>query len=109
MSLYLNEREILTDSEGYLTDYHDWSPEVARQLAGRDSLVLTPEHFAVLEAAREYYATYAAVPGARGLIALLRKKGAGGISSIRLAELFPGGAVRTAARYAGLPKPASCV
>ncbi len=110
MSFMFKGREILTDDAGYLLNRADWSEELMYEMAQQMEFKLSAEHLAVINAVREYSVAYAAVPAMRGLIAFLKQQGRTDLAnSITLAELFPEGAVKTAARLAGLPKPVSCV
>jgi tRNA 2-thiouridine synthesizing protein E len=109
MSFFHNGREILTDNEGFLKNKEDWSVELMEYMAKQDNLTLTLEHKLVIETVQHYYEEYATTPPIRGLITLLKKQGHPELNSIALAVLFPKGAAKTAARYAGLPKPAKCI
>ena len=51
----VDDREVATDSEGYLRNLADWSEDFARALAGEEGLALTPEHWEVIRFLREYY------------------------------------------------------
>ena len=48
-------RRVETDSEGYLVDRSQWSEELARELARREELALTPAHWEVVRFLREYF------------------------------------------------------
>ena len=43
------------DAEGYLVEPHDWNEEVAKVLAEQENIVLTDDHWEVLNFMREYY------------------------------------------------------
>jgi tRNA 2-thiouridine synthesizing protein E len=53
--LRVGEREIATDSEGYLRDLADWSEEFARAQARSEGLALTGEHWEVIRFLRRYF------------------------------------------------------
>jgi tRNA 2-thiouridine synthesizing protein E len=96
--------------DGYLVDWRDWTPELARALAAGDGLELTARHWQVIEVLREFYAEFEISPPMRSLLRLLRAKtGDPKLDSRALYRLFPQGPARQACRYAGLPRPASCV
>lgn len=110
MSYFLHDREIPCDSGGFLLDHHDWSPELIPVIAQAMGLELTPAHLTIIRTVRTYFENYADTPPIRGLIALLRREGHPELAdSITLAELFPDGAAKSAARLAGLKKPVKCI
>jgi tRNA 2-thiouridine synthesizing protein E len=90
------------NDEGYLTDASQWTPEVARVIAGEEGISLTEKHFEVLRYLREQQA--------EGTKLSIRRVGKSGLVSIKeFYDLFPGGPLKKASRIAGIPKPASCV
>ena len=110
MSFLFNERQIVTNSENFLLNPDDWSEELMFYMAKLDGLELTEQHLAVIKAVRLYYAKYDTTPPMRRLIAFLKKEGHAELgSSVALARLFPAGAAKSAAKYAGLPKPVKCI
>lgn len=110
MAIEFEGRLIETDSEGYLLHVEDWSEELMRKMASLDGIKLNDEHAIVISAVRNYYKEYATTPAMRSLIQLLKVEGYANLaSSLKLARLFPAGAAKTAARYAGLPKPVKCI
>ena len=91
----------LTD-EGYLTDSTQWTKEVAMELAKADGKELGDDHFKVLDYLRDCYT--------KGEALTIRKVGKSGIVDIKgLYQLFPGGPLKFSSKYAGIPKPTSCV
>ncbi|MBE6422752.1 TusE/DsrC/DsvC family sulfur relay protein [Succinivibrio dextrinosolvens] len=110
MSFTFNGREILTDSEGYLKNAEDWDESLMRFMAKNDGLDLTDDHILIIKAVKNYFEEYATTPAIRILIKYLKTSGHEELaSSIRLAVLFPDGAAKSAAKYAGLPKPVKCI
>ncbi len=98
------------DEKGYLLDWQAWSPAVAKAMAARDGVSLTEDHWVVLEIFRQYYGEFEIDPPMRALVkrardALGKEKG----TSRYLYRLFPDGPATQACRYAGLPRPLSCV
>ena len=88
--------------EGYLVNKEDWSKEVAADMAKEDGIELTDKHYEVLEFLRQEEATGASLT--------IRKVGKSGITDIKgLYQLFPGGPLKLSSKWAGIPKPASCV
>lgn len=99
-----------TDSEGFLQDMSEWSPELAEYMAARDDLELGEDHWVVINYIREYYEDYRIAPAVRILVkAMGRKLGRDKGSSRYVYQLFPDGPAKQACRYAGLPKPTGCV
>ncbi len=91
----------LTD-EGYLTDATQWNKEVAVELAKTDGFELGDDHFKVLDFLRDSHA--------KGETLTIRKVGKSGIVDIKgLYKLFPGGPLKFSSKFAGIPKPTSCV
>lgn len=89
-------------AEGYLVNKEDWSKELAAEMAREDGIVLTDKHYEVLDYLRKEQAAGAALT--------IRKVGKSGIVDIKgLYDLFPGGPLKLSSKYAGIPKPASCV
>lgn len=103
-------RSLALDDKGYLLDRHAWSPAVARSMAAADGIELGPDHWLVIELFREYYERYEIEPPMRALVRMLRERlGVDKGSSRYLYRLFPDGPGTQACRYAGLPRPLSCV
>ena len=99
-----------TDDKGYLLVFDRWSPAVADAMAAGDGLVLTPDHWKVLALHRDYFARFDIEPPMRWLVkrcaeVLGEDKG----NSRHLYRLFPDGPGTQACRYAGLPRPVSCL
>ncbi len=88
--------------EGYLVNKADWNKEVAADMAKEEGIELTDKHYEVLEYLREQEAA--------GATLTIRKVGKSGITDIKgLYQLFPGGPLKFSSKFAGIPKPASCV
>ncbi len=85
-----------------MTDASQWNREIAAEMAKEDGIDLTDKHFEVLEFLRN--ATE------KGETLTIRRVGKSGITDIKgLYQLFPGGPLKLSSKYAGIPKPASCV
>lgn len=88
--------------EGYLVNREDWTKEVATELAKEQGIELSDKHFEVLDYLRK--------ESAAGTALSIRKVGKSGIVDIKgLYQLFPGGPLKYSSKFAGIPKPASCV
>jgi tRNA 2-thiouridine synthesizing protein E len=98
------------DEKGYLLDWAAWSRELAQTMATADGVMLERDHWAVLKIFREYFERFEIEPPMRALVRLAaevlgEEKG----NSRYLYRLFPEGPGTQACRYAGLPRPVSCV
>ncbi len=95
--------QVHVDAEGFLTDYDEWSEDLARQLASQIGIELTSAHLSVLRFLRADYAE-------RGETATLRGVSIrAGVPVKELFALFPGKPAKKMAYIAGLPKPVGCV
>ncbi len=95
--------QIHVDAEGFLTDYDEWSQDLARQLAAQIGIELTDAHFRVLTFLRSDYAE-------QGETATLRRVSTQAGTPVKeLFSLFPGKPAKKMAYIAGLPKPVGCV
>ncbi len=98
------------DTLGYLTDPTAWDRDFAESRAALDGLELGPEHWQILELLRRHHAEYGSAPPMRLLTRLVsRQLGAELGNSRALYRLFPDGPAKMACKYAGLPKPVSCI
>ena len=90
------------NDEGYLADPSQWNKEIAAEMAKEEGIELTDQHFEVLEFLR--------AANEKGETLTIRRVGKSGIVDIKgLYKLFPGGPLKFSSKFAGIPKPASCV
>ena len=90
------------NDEGYMVDASQWNREVAAELAKEEGIELTEKHYEVLEFLRN--------ANEKGETLTIRRVGKSGIVDIKgLYQLFPGGPLKYSSKFAGIPKPASCV
>ena len=90
------------NEEGYMVDTSQWNREIAIEMAKEDGIELTEKHFEVLAFLRD--------ANAKGETLTIRRVGKSGITDIKgLYELFPKGPLKLSSKFAGIPKPASCV
>lgn len=94
--------EVSQNDEGYLTDFSQWSREVAVQIAKEEQIELTDRHWEVIGFLQECHSNSAPLS-----IRMFGKKGP--VSIKELYELFPGGPLKKSTRIAGIPKPSSCI
>ena len=106
MPLEAEGTKLAVDFEGYLVDPAQWNEQVAEELARRERIVLSEEHWAVIRFMREYYEQHHIAPDARHVMKhLARVKGAGKAGRNDLFVLFPYGYVKQACRIAGMRRP----
>lgn len=105
-----NGRRLALDARGYLLDWQAWDEAVATQMAKAEGLVLSDAHWQIIHLLREYYAAFEVAPPMRLLVKEVGQRlGPEAASSRYLYRLFPDGPAKQACRYAGLPKPVSCI
>ncbi len=92
-----------SDPDGYLFELEHWSPQVANQLAARESLALTDEHWEVIYHLREHYGVHGNTENARVILHELEERFSPVMGRGRLYRLFPEGPVSQGSRLAGLP------
>jgi tRNA 2-thiouridine synthesizing protein E len=110
MGIEVNGKVYEVDEEGYLANIQEWEPGIAEAMSKEDDLVLTDEHWDIINFLREYYEEYQIAPAVRVLTTAVGKKlGKDKGNSKYLYGLFPYGPAKQACRYAGLPKPTGCV
>lgn len=93
-----------TDAEGYLVNPEDWSQETAEELAQRENIQLTEDHWDVLNFMRQFYEEHQIAADARYVIKHLTDR-LGKSARNRLFELFPYGYVQQACKIAGMKRP----
>jgi len=88
--------------EGYLTDFSQWTKEIAIDLAKENGIELTDIHWKVLEYLQEKHKNNEPL-SIRGI------KKSGVINIKEFYSLFPGGPLKKSTLIAGIPKPKSCI
>ncbi|HHH52072.1 MAG TPA: TusE/DsrC/DsvC family sulfur relay protein [Bacteroidetes bacterium] len=100
--LNINGVSVQLDDDGYLTDSSQWNEDIAKALAKEDGIELTDKHIEVLKYLRDVFN--------KGEALTIRKVGKSGIVNIKeFYKLFPKGPLKLSSKFAGLPKPTSCV
>ncbi|WP_241606955.1 sulfurtransferase TusE [Rosenbergiella australiborealis] len=108
--MIFDNKEIETDSDGYLMQSGDWNEALAEYIAQQEQITLTPEHWEVVHFVRDFYAEFNTSPAIRMLVKAMAKKfGEEKGNSRYLFRLFPEGPAKQATKIAGLPKPAKCL
>lgn len=85
------------DTNGHLHNPGEWNPEVAAELARRQGITLTPAHWEVLDALRDYYFRFGSAPTVDSICRFF------GDRKARVRALF--GTCLDAWQIAGLPNP----
>ena len=107
--LVINDKQIPLDKQGYLENLGDWSPAVAAEIASREAISLTAEHWEVINLLRDFYAAHGLSPMMRVLVKQMKETyGQDKGSSIYLMQLFPEYPALIASKIAGLPRPTNC-
>lgn len=103
-SLTLDGLTFDVDTEGFMANPADWTPEIAAALAKAEGIAtLTDRHWAVINFSRADFAKTGTPPTLR------RITKESGVNTKELYELFPGGPGKKVARIAGLGKPKGCI
>lgn len=90
------------NEEGYFTNPAQWSKEIAVEIAKEEGVVLTAQHFAIMEFLRSKYL------GGEALS--IRSINHSGVIDVKtFYQLFPGAPLKKATKIAGIPKPVSCI
>lgn len=110
MSLYVDNREIATDGEGFLKNLDDWSEAVAQCIAEREGIQLAGDHWELILLIRRFYNTFQLSPAMRPLIKYARQElGDAKGNSLYFLSLFPGSPAKILSKIAGLPRPENCL
>ena len=95
--------EVQVNDEGFLTEYDQWSEEIAAELAKNIEVEMTDEHWALIKWLREDYKE-------KGETATTRRvQTVGGVPTKKQFELFPKKPAKKMAYIGGVPKPKGCV
>lgn len=115
-TLKVGKEEYQLDFDGHLEDPNEWTREAAESFATEDGITLTDEHWRIINFLRDYYKENEVPPSLEKFF-LKEFKNIPGIPEAESASskkfhksfcgLFP--MYESAAKYAGLPKPFSCV
>ena len=98
------------DKEGFLVDLGEWTNATALELAKREGIELTDEHWAVIAVLRDFHRATGVSPSMRPLVKLVSERlGAEKGTSVYLLSLFPGSPAKLAAKIGGLPRPTNCL
>ncbi|CAL4324252.1 TusE/DsrC/DsvC family sulfur relay protein [Buchnera aphidicola] len=99
----------LFNKKGYLLNYKNWNKKIAINIAIKESIVMTKEHWEIIFFIRTFYLKFKITPSIRLLITTINYKKKKKINSQHLFILFPKGAAKQASKIAGIPKPTNCL
>lgn len=108
--LRVDGKDILTDGDGFLEHFDEWSPAVAHTIAAAENIELSDAHWEILYLLRDFHQKFEQSPAMRALVKYVgqqldQDKG----NSIYLLKLFPGSPAKIASKIAGLPRPENCL
>ncbi len=95
--------DVHVDAEGFMTEYGEWSKEIAEQLAANIGIELTDAHWKVIDFVRGDFKAQGETPTLR------RVTSESGVPTKELFLLFPKKPAKKMSYIAGVPKPAGCV
>jgi len=102
--------QLATDEEGFLSDLALWSPDVALQIAEAENVLLSDEHWEIINLVRQFYEEFEHSPEMRPLVKYVKQNlGLEKGSSLYLLKLFPGSPAKLVCKIAGLPRPTNCL
>jgi len=102
MKKQIGNIEVNVNEEGYLTDFNEWSEEVAKNLAAEHNITMTDRHWEVVKFIQEQFKNDKPL-SIRGI------KKSGVLDIKEFYSLFPGGPLKLSTLIAGIPKPKSCI
>lgn len=108
--LTVDGERIELDADGHLLRAADWRESVAHALAASRQIELDALHWWLIRFVQAHHRKYGMPPLMRVVIRAMREEtDRSDASSRTLYRLFPDGPIREACRYAGLPRPESCI
>ncbi|BAP58581.1 TusE/DsrC/DsvC family sulfur relay protein [Candidatus Tachikawaea gelatinosa] len=106
----IKNKEKKFDKEGYLKSYINWDEEIAKEIAKKESIILTEIHWEIIKFIRNFYLKFHIYPKMRFLVQEIKKKyGPKKGNSRYFLYLFPKNPKKQSAKIAGLPKPNKCI
>ncbi|MDA8232587.1 MAG: TusE/DsrC/DsvC family sulfur relay protein [Magnetospirillum sp.] len=107
--IVVGDRTIAVSEAGWLEDTREWDEEIARAIAEREKVQMTPEHWDVVREARSYYEEYGTSAEPRIFMKIMKEKYGNDRSSQQyIYSLFPYGLIKQGNKIAGLPRPKGC-
>ena len=98
------------NKDGFLVSLRHWNKSVAADIAYREGIDLTNEHWEIINLLQTFYKETDTVPEMRPFANLISKElGKEKSKSVRLMRLFGGSPAKIAAKISGLPRPTNCI
>ncbi|MCB1043165.1 MAG: TusE/DsrC/DsvC family sulfur relay protein [Acidobacteria bacterium] len=94
---------VAMDKDGYLLNPTEWTMDLGEAIADDLNIQLTPDHWRLINFAREDFASKGQSPGLRRIAQQT------GVAIKQIYLLFPKGPGKLIAKIAGVPKPKSCL
>ena len=104
MGYLINGVQVDADDEGFLLEA-DFSREASEAIAQAEGIVLTDEHWLVIEYLRGRFRDDGQTPNFRNMVKDFEQEHPGTDWKARLYDLFPNQPARQGVRVAGLTKP----
>ena len=73
-TMQINGAAVEMNSQGFLSDYHNWNRDIARAIAEEEGLELTDCHWEVINFMRDYYGQYETPPSPKLIVAACGEK-----------------------------------
>jgi len=111
MQAEVNGQTIELSEAGWLENLDEWSEDLAVEIAKNEKIFdgLTPEHWDIINEAREYFSDNGQVCEPRAFSKIMKKKyGKDRSDQKYIYSLFPTGLIKCANKIAGLPRPKGC-
>lgn len=110
MQAEINGKIIQLSEAGWLDNLDEWSEELAVEISKNEKIEgLTPEHWDIINEAREYFSENGSVCEPRNFSKIMKKKfGKDRSDQKYIYSLFPTGLIKCANKIAGLPRPKGC-
>jgi tRNA 2-thiouridine synthesizing protein E len=105
MAIEFNGKSIATNPNGFLENLEDWSEDLAKFMAEKESITLTERHWDLINYLRdEFINNNSNQPNTRTIIKAMSDKWGDKVAQKDLYELFPLDPSKQGGRIAGLPE-----
>lgn len=110
MQATVGGKTIELSEAGWLLNLDEWSEDLATEIAKSEKIPeLTPEHWDIINTAREYFIENGVVAEPRVFSKIMKEKyGKDRSDQKYIYSLFPTGLIKCANKVAGLPRPKGC-